>query len=162
MSVILTHYSTETVLPACARAIEALPNLHTLQIVRTDHKMCTLPKNAFKEHVFPQVRTISLPSYAHHILRRCPEVGKVICISQRNSRILSSAIAKRCKKVEEVQGFRGSIESTVPHLLWQVCKLLLRTCEGSTESTFDNIRLHYLAGWFPFLKPKMPGLNVSF
>jgi hypothetical protein len=41
-------------------------------------------------------------------------------------------------------------------------ELLLRTCEGSAESTFDKIRLPYLSGWFPFLKPKMPGLNVSF
>ena len=140
MSVILTHYSTETetVLPAWARAIEALPNLHTLQIVRTDHKMCTLLKNAFKGHVFPQVRTISLPS----ILRRFPEVGKVICISQMDSRILSSAIAKRCKKVEEVQGFRGSIVSTSStlasmHLSTSCCLELAKAAPNLRSMTFD-------------------------
>ena len=121
MSVILSHYSTETVLPACVRAIEALPNLHTLQIVRTDHKMSTLLKNAFKGHIFRQIRTISLPTYAHHILRCCLEVRRVICINRLDSRSLISAIAKHCKKVEEVQGFRGSIESTILRLLWQVC-----------------------------------------
>ena len=121
MGVTLPHYSTETVLPACVRAIEALPNLHTLQIVRMDHKMSTLLKNAFKGHIFPQIRIISLPSRAHHILRRCPEVRKVICISQRNSSTLVSAIAKHCKKVEEVQGFSGSMESTALHPFWQIC-----------------------------------------
>jgi len=134
MSVILSHYSTARVLPACVRAIEALPNLHTLQIVRTDPKMSTLLKNAFKGHVFRQIRTISLPSHAHHILRCCPEVRRVIGINRLDSRSLISAIAKRCKKVEEVQGFRGSIESTVLHLSGKVCtinELLLRTCEGS-------------------------------
>ena len=121
MSVILPQYSTETVLPACVRAIEALPNLHTLQIVRTGHRMSTLLKNAFKGHVFPQVRTISLPSRAHHILRCCPEVRTVICIDRLSSRSLVSAIAKRCKKVEEVQDFRASMESTALHLFRQVC-----------------------------------------
>jgi len=127
--------------------------------------MYTLLQNAFKGHVFPQVRTISLPGYAHHILSRCPGVRKVICIGQMDSSILASAIAKRCKKVEEVQGFRGSMES-MP-LIYSgksapINNLSLRTCESSTESTFDKIRLPYPTSWFPSLKPKMPGLNLSF
>jgi hypothetical protein len=65
-------------------------------------------KKAFGGHVFPQVRTISLPSHAHHILRCCTEVRKIICISQMDSSTLVSAIAMSCKKVEEVQGFRGT------------------------------------------------------
>ena len=121
MSISLFRYSTEIALPACARAIEALPNLHTLQIIRMDSQMSTLLKNALKGCIFPQVRTISLTSRAHHILRCCPEVRKVICISRMDSRTLVSALAKRCKKVEEVQGFYGSMESTVLHLFWQVC-----------------------------------------
>ena len=108
MSVILSRYSIATVLPACVRAIEALPNLHTLQIVRTHDKMSTMLKNAFEGHVFPQVRTITLPSHAYHILGCCPEVRRVICISRIDSSTLVSAIARGCKKVEEVQGFRGA------------------------------------------------------
>jgi hypothetical protein len=115
MSIVLSRYSTATVLPACVRAIEALPNLHTLQIVRTDRKMSTLLKNACKGHIFSQIRTISLPSRAHHILRRCPEVRRVICTSRMDSNVLVSAISKRCKKVEEVQGFYGPMESTALH-----------------------------------------------
>jgi hypothetical protein len=121
MSIILPNYSSETVLPACVRAIEALPNLRTLQIVRTDYKMSTLLKNAFKGHIFRQIRTISLTSRAHHILRRCPEVRKVICLSGTDSSMVASAIAKHCKKVEEVEGFYGPMESTALHLFWKLC-----------------------------------------
>ena len=121
MCVILPHYSTATVLPVWVRAMEALPNLHTLQIVGTGHKMTTVLKNAFKGHFFRQIRTISLPSRAHHILRRCPEVRKVICTSGMDSSMLAGAIAKHCKKGEEVQGFYGSMEGTALHLFWKLC-----------------------------------------
>jgi hypothetical protein len=121
MSVTLPHYSTATVLPVWVRAMEALPNLRTLQIVGTGYKTSTLLKNAFKGHFFRQIRTISLPSCAHHILRRCPEVRKVICTSRMDSSVLASAIAKHCKKVEEVQGFWGPMESTALYLFWKLC-----------------------------------------
>jgi len=107
MSVSLSRYSTATVLPACVRTIKALPNLHTLQIIRTHDRMSNTLKEAFDGHVFPQVRTISLPSHAHHILRCCPEVRTVICNTRMDASALVSAMAKVCKKVEEVQGFRG-------------------------------------------------------
>jgi hypothetical protein len=128
MTVSLPRYSTTTVLPACSRAIEALPNLHTLQIIRMDYQMSTLLKNALKGYIFPQVRTISLPTRAHHILRCCPEVRKVICITRMDSKTLVSAIAKRCKKVEEVQGFYGSMESTALSSLLASLHLLTSWC----------------------------------
>ncbi|KIM44350.1 hypothetical protein M413DRAFT_443346 [Hebeloma cylindrosporum] len=107
MSVILSRYSTDTVLPACVRAIEALPNIHTLQIIRTHDKMATVLNNHFEGHIFPQVRTITLPGHAHNILRSCPEVRRIISNTRMNSTTLVSVIAKVCKKVEEVEGFRG-------------------------------------------------------
>ena len=33
-------------------------------------------------------------------------------------------------------------------------ELLLRTCEGSAESTFDKVRFPYHISWFPSLKPQ--------
>ena len=105
MSVSFSRYST-SVLPAFVRSIEALSNLHTLRI-QMHHKMSSDLKRTFEGHVFPQVRTISLPSHAHHILRCCPEVRRVICNSRMDSSTLVSAIAMGCKKVEEVQGFRS-------------------------------------------------------
>lgn len=123
MSVSLSRYSTTTVLPSCVRTIEALPNLHTLQIIRTHDRMSNILKEAFDGHVFPQVRTISLPSHAHHILRCCPEVRTVICNTRMDASTLVSTMAKVCKKVEEVQGFRGLenvMKSTALRLFWQV------------------------------------------
>ena len=124
MSVILSRYSTATVLPACVRAIETLPNLHTLQIIRTHDRMSNILKEVFDGHVFPQVRTIALPSHAHNILRCCPEVRKVICINRMDSSALVTAIAKVCKKVEEIEGFIGTenvMRSAVFPLSGQLC-----------------------------------------
>lgn len=124
MSVILSRYSTAKVLPACVRAIEALPNLHTLQFIRTHPKMSTILKGAFEDHIFPQVQTITLPSHTHNILRCWPEVRKVICINQRDSGSLVDAIAQVCNKVEEVEGFFGPewvMKSAVFPLSWEAC-----------------------------------------
>ena len=175
MSVILSRYSTPTVLPACVRSIEALPNLHTLQIVRTHHKMSTVLKSAFEGHVFPQVRTISLPSHAHHILRCCPEVRKVICISRMDSSTLVSAIARCCKKVEEVQGFRGPenvMKRTVfPPFLASSLNVLIMSCLGLAKAV-PNLRSIKFDDYIPpvgipSLEPQKKShpyilLNVSF
>jgi len=107
MSVNISRYATPTVLPACVEAIEALPNLHTLQIVRTHDQMSNIFKRIFDGHVFPQVRTISLPSNAHNILRCCPEVRKIICNARMDASTVVGAISKVCRKVEEIEGFWG-------------------------------------------------------
>ncbi|KAF8159183.1 hypothetical protein B0H34DRAFT_654539 [Crassisporium funariophilum] len=104
--IILSRYSVSTVLPAFIAAIHALPNLHTLQILRTHHKMSSMLKSAFQGQIFPQVRTIVLPSYAHHILRCCPEVRTIVCCSWDDGSQLVSAMGKICRKVETVEGFR--------------------------------------------------------
>ena len=168
MSVSFSRYST-SVLPAFVRSIEALSNLHTLRI-QMHHKMSSDLKRTFEGHVFPQVRTISLPSHAHHILRCCPEVRKVICNSRMDSSTLVSAIAMGCKKVEEVQGFRGPenvMKRTVfPPFLVGLLHLLIMSYLGLAKAApnLRSIKFDYpipLVG-IPSLNPKMPGLNFSF
>jgi len=115
MSVNISRYSPGTVLPAYVRTMEALPNLHTLQIVRTHAKITTALRDAFAGRIFPNVQTVALPGHAHNILRSCPEVRKIICMDYGTSKLIST-IANVCKKVEEVEGFCGSevdMESTV-------------------------------------------------
>ena len=104
MTVSLSRWAPGTVLPAFVRAIEALPNLHTLQVIHTPHKISTALKDAFAGRVFPQVRTITLPGDAHNILRSCPEVRKVVCMGYGSNKLITP-IANFCKKVEEVEGF---------------------------------------------------------
>ncbi|CAA7269121.1 unnamed protein product [Cyclocybe aegerita] len=103
-TVIISRYSPFTVLPAFVQTIEALPNCHTLQILRAHHKMSTMFKGAFEGRSFPQIRTVVLPSQAHHVLRCCPEARRVICNSYDHGSQLVSAIAKNCKKVEVIEG----------------------------------------------------------
>ncbi|KAF8953679.1 hypothetical protein BDZ97DRAFT_1871256, partial [Flammula alnicola] len=107
MSVSITRYSTASVLPALIRGIEAVPNMHTLQIIKAHHKMSSTLKDAFEGHIFPQVRTIVLPTHAHNILRCCPEVRRVVCNDWDDSSKIISAIAKSCPKVDELENFRG-------------------------------------------------------
>lgn len=107
VSVCLSRYSMRRVLPALVSMIEHLPNLETLQIIRTHHHMVTPLKEAFQGHVFPQIQSLSLPSYAHHILRCCPNVIKVSCTDYNDGSRLVSAIKKECKNVQEVEGFWG-------------------------------------------------------
>uniref|UniRef100_A0A8H7XQ75 F-box domain-containing protein n=1 Tax=Psilocybe cubensis TaxID=181762 RepID=A0A8H7XQ75_PSICU len=105
VSVVLSRYSASTVLPAFVRGIEALPNLKTLYIATAHDKMSTALKTAFDGHVFSQIETAMLPTYAHNILRSCPEVKKVVCVDFMDASKLISANAKCCKKVEEIEQF---------------------------------------------------------
>jgi len=107
MIVSLSPHSPETVLPAYVRALEALPNLHTLQVICKHHKITAALKGVFGGHFFPQVRTIALSGHAYPILRCCREVRKVICMGYDAGK-LASTIWEVCWKVEEVEGFGGS------------------------------------------------------
>jgi hypothetical protein len=66
--------------------------------------MTTHLKNGFANTNIPSVRKIILPSWAHEVLRCCPEVTHVICNRGDGSKLIS-AIAKSCKKVEILDGF---------------------------------------------------------
>lgn len=109
MSILLSRYSIDTVLPALIQALNSLPNLHTLQITGVHRKMSTALKTAFDGHVFPQIRTVILPSEAHNILRCCPETRKVVCINGDDGSQLIGAIANACKKVDTLEGFSGAV-----------------------------------------------------
>ncbi|KIM44348.1 hypothetical protein M413DRAFT_433761 [Hebeloma cylindrosporum] len=125
----LSRYSIATVLPAFVRAIKALPNLQTLEILRMHHKMTTALKEVFDHHIFPQVRTITLPKHAHNIFTCFPEVRKVVCINGGDSGTLVNAIAKGCKKVEEIEGFYGS---------GSVMKKLVKAAPNLRSIKFDH------------------------
>ncbi|KAF8159182.1 hypothetical protein B0H34DRAFT_747703 [Crassisporium funariophilum] len=129
MSVILSWHTAAEVLPAFINAIKAAPNLHTLHVVRLIDmpyllrgRLVDMIKAAFQNHVFPQIRTVVLPSDAGDILRCCPEVETVICTSFDDGIPLVEAIAESCKKVEVLEGFR--INGTVMKHITEVVPLL--------------------------------------
>jgi hypothetical protein len=92
------------VLPAFARCLDILPNLHTLQILRAHTQMTSHLKQAFEGRSFPSIRTVILPTHAHEVMRCCKEATTVICNYGDGSQI-ATAIAKGNKKVERLEGF---------------------------------------------------------
>ncbi|KAF8646023.1 hypothetical protein AX16_007448 [Volvariella volvacea WC 439] len=105
VNVTITRCSTSTVLPAFVRCLESLPNVHTLQIVHAHTQMTSHFKDHFEGHILSTIRTVVLPSHAHNVLRCCPEARKVVCNYDDGSKLVS-AIAKECRKVEEMAGFK--------------------------------------------------------
>ncbi|KAJ7210544.1 hypothetical protein GGX14DRAFT_520560 [Mycena pura] len=106
VNVVLTRYSAAEVLPPFARCLTQMPNLHTLQITHAHRAMTTHLKDNFAGISLPSIRKIILPSWAHEVLRCCPEVRHVVCSDgQKDESKLVSAIAKCCKKVEIIEWF---------------------------------------------------------
>ncbi|KAK1229626.1 hypothetical protein PQX77_007294 [Marasmius sp. AFHP31] len=104
INVALTRCSPKTVLPAFARCIQALPNLHTLQVVHAHTQITSFIKNGFEGFSFPQIRTVIIPPQAHNLLLSCPEVRRVVCDCWVDSQKLVAPIVKICKKVERLEG----------------------------------------------------------
>ena len=142
VTVSLTRYSVDTILPAFANCLSHLPNLHTLRVCHAHSQMTTALKDAFHSKRYPQMRTIIVPSCAHNILRACPNVVDVTCNEDDGSKLLT-AITKECKKVEILDGFRFYSEAMVkresvvfsPSILLltisKVCRRLSLNCESS-------------------------------
>ncbi|KAJ7464630.1 hypothetical protein FB451DRAFT_442814 [Mycena latifolia] len=129
VNVILTRYSSAEVLPPFARCLTLMPNMHTLQIIHAHTAMTTHLKNGFANTRLTNVRKIILPSWAHEVLRCCPEVTYVICVDGSDSSKLVSAIAKCCKKVEILEGFVWHDE--------KLMKRIIKAAPNLTEINFD-------------------------
>ena len=104
VNVVLIRCSAKTVLPAFARCIEMLPNLHTLQILRAHSQLTTPLKKVFEGRSFPSIQTVILPTHAHEILCCCKDARVVVCNHGDGSQLLT-AMAKGNKKVERLEGF---------------------------------------------------------
>ena len=102
----------DTVLPAFAEGLSYMPNSHTLRICHGRRQLTTVLKNEFEGMHYPQIRTIALPTCAHHILRACPNVVDVTCNEDDGSQLLS-AMHKVCKDVEVLEGFPMSSASVI-------------------------------------------------
>jgi hypothetical protein len=99
INVVMVRLSVVAALPAFAKCLQSLPNLHTLQISGVFGQMATAFKTVFKGYRFSKIRTVILPSVAHHILSSCPQITDITCIGNLEP-YLNRTIAKRCKMVE--------------------------------------------------------------
>jgi hypothetical protein len=107
MSVTITRYRMDMILPAFANCLRSLPNIHTLELCHVNQEMTTRLKEAFDGVTMPSIRTIVMPAIAHHILRSCPNVEDVTCTVGDGSQILGT-IASNCPRVERISGTRPS------------------------------------------------------
>ncbi|KAF5330546.1 hypothetical protein D9619_005234 [Psilocybe cf. subviscida] len=105
MIISISLYAAGNVLPELVRALHNLPNLHTLQIFRVtkSKKMGSALRIAFDGHVFPQIKTMGVPVYGHHILKCCPNVIRIFSYGACPN--LIGTIAKYCQRLEELYGF---------------------------------------------------------
>ena len=69
---------TEKSIKDFARCLSGLPNLHTLEITYMGSSHSRFLRAGLKS-TLPQIRTASLPSAAHHILRHCPNIEDLTC-----------------------------------------------------------------------------------
>ncbi|KAF8126616.1 hypothetical protein EV363DRAFT_1337907 [Boletus edulis] len=113
VSVMLTTYQKAEIIPAFADCLATLPNLNTTQIIYTDFRMQTAIKNAFRGKRFPSVRRISLPSCAHEIIKRCPNLEEVICVDEDGNKIIQSIVEGKCHQVRILKGISAPLTRLV-------------------------------------------------
>lgn len=79
MTVDLACDGTKEILKTFARCLAVLPNLHTLEVVSMAVHYSQYLHTALRGVKLPQIRTLILPSRAHHLLRHCPNVDDLTC-----------------------------------------------------------------------------------
>lgn len=103
MSVTITRYRMDAILPTFTNCLQSLPNLHTLELCHVHQEMTTKLKRAFEGATVPSIRTVVIPTIAHHLLGSCPNVEDVTCNSGDGSQILGTIMSK-CPKVVRISG----------------------------------------------------------
>ncbi|KAH7922308.1 hypothetical protein BV22DRAFT_1037638 [Leucogyrophana mollusca] len=109
----LTRYQVADIIPAFARCLASMPNLHTVEVVHAHSQMTTALKQAFEGRTFPTVRKIVLPSCAHEILRCCSGVEDVACNEDSGSTIIGAIVKGNCTDVRKLIGISAPIKRLV-------------------------------------------------
>ncbi|KAF8910142.1 hypothetical protein CPB84DRAFT_1360461 [Gymnopilus junonius] len=93
------------VLSNLAALLQSLPNLHTLHILHTHSQMGgKILEEPFQGVTFPNIRTLIIQGYCHHILSSCTNTTTLWCVRD-DGRKLVAKIEKHCKLLQEVRGF---------------------------------------------------------
>lgn len=103
VTVVLTRFQTNNVLPPFVKLLQSLPNLHTIQVPHAHSAITGALKGAFEGSSFPSVRTVIMPTCAHEILRCCPGTRDVTCIEDDGGRLVSALADAGCNKLEAIR-----------------------------------------------------------
>ena len=100
-------------LPSFVKCLEALPNLHTVEIGWADGAITASLKTALKRVKLPQIKSLILPPAAHPLLRHCRDVEDVVCVvkdkTTTSDEFLGSLTSNRNSKVKRL---------AIPLVLW--------------------------------------------
>ena len=89
----------ESILGTFVRCLEALPNLHTLEVISMGTHYSQPLRHALGGVELPQIRTLILPSMAHSLLRHCPNVDDLTCTPFRPDKEFVESLAKGQQKL---------------------------------------------------------------
>ena len=88
------------------KCLEALPNLHTLEMGWVSHSDTTLLRSALKGVKLSQIKTLILPPTAYPLLQHCRDVEDVACVVRYNEelidKVLKSLTSNRHSKVSRL------------------------------------------------------------
>ncbi|KAJ2923444.1 hypothetical protein H1R20_g13654, partial [Candolleomyces eurysporus] len=101
--VVVTRCEISTVLPTLASCLGACTNLTTINIYWAHSEITGQFEIAFIRLTLPSVQTVVLPTWAHPVLRSCPNVKRVVCNDGDASRLIT-AVKEKCKEVEVFEG----------------------------------------------------------
>ena len=74
-----------TVILPFVRCLESLPNLHTLEIGRTNGSITTQLKKALKRIRLPHIKTLIIPPETYPLLQYCCNVEDVVWVTRDNT-----------------------------------------------------------------------------
>jgi hypothetical protein len=108
VNVCLTEYSVDAVAKELVRCLALFPNLHTVQLFSNLWYMDSVRhvSLAFKNKLFPSVRTVGFNEFLYPITASFPEARSVSLISPYNTMLLSQ-LSQDCPKLEVLRGLQN-------------------------------------------------------
>jgi len=96
----------DSVLPLFVGCLEALPNLHTLEIGQVYGSIEIPLKNALEGVKLPQIKTLILPPSVHPLLPHCCDAEDVVCVVGRKTifsdEFLESLVSNQNSQIERL------------------------------------------------------------
>ena len=93
-------------LPKFVKCLESLPNLHTLEIGRTNDYITAPLKKALQHVELPQIKTLILPPAVYPLLRHCRDVEDVVFVvrseTMSSDEFLGSLVSGKESKVKRL------------------------------------------------------------
>ncbi|CCO34711.1 hypothetical protein BN14_08818 [Rhizoctonia solani AG-1 IB] len=104
LTVCLTRFEPENVIPPFIRLLKALPNVHTLEVLHAHGSMTSILKTHFEGCTFPTIQKVVMPTCGHEILRCCPSIQEVTCNEGDGGTLVSALVSVGCSNLEVMEG----------------------------------------------------------